>query len=123
MVMNAFAFGLVVLLLLGATRRRRAGVGRTQRPACRRLRDQRRRHVERRPGPRGSQRDLDAESGDRVELVRSFQSDPTLKPVLGAQALVGYYITRSFAIEGGMQYARPTLSSAPDRRFRGRAVD
>ena len=39
-----------------------------------------------------------------------FQSDPTLKPVFGAQVLVGYYITRSFAIEGGMQYSRPTLS-------------
>jgi hypothetical protein len=39
-----------------------------------------------------------------------FQSDPTLKPVIGAQVLVGYYITRAFAIEGGMQYSRPTLS-------------
>jgi hypothetical protein len=39
-----------------------------------------------------------------------FQSEPTLKPVIGAQALVGYYITRSIAIEGGMQYSRPTLS-------------
>ena len=39
-----------------------------------------------------------------------FKSDPTLKPVLGAQVLVGYYITRAFAIEGGMQYSRPTLS-------------
>ena len=39
-----------------------------------------------------------------------FQSEPTLKSVFGAQVLVGYYITRAFAIEGGMRYSRPTLS-------------
>lgn len=39
-----------------------------------------------------------------------FGADPSLDQVFGAQALVGYYITRAFAIEGGMQYSRPTLS-------------
>ena len=40
-----------------------------------------------------------------------FQTDQRLKPVFGAQALVGYYITRAFAIEGGIQYSRPKLSA------------
>lgn len=44
---------------------------------------------------------------DSFEL---FGADPSIKPVFGAQALVGYYITRALAIEGGMQYSRPTLS-------------
>lgn len=39
-----------------------------------------------------------------------FGADPSLKPVFGAQALVGYYVTRAFAIEAGMHYSRPTLS-------------
>ena len=39
-----------------------------------------------------------------------FTSEPTLKQVIGAQALVGFYVTRAFAIEGGVQFSRPTLS-------------
>ncbi|MDQ3419692.1 MAG: outer membrane beta-barrel protein [Acidobacteriota bacterium] len=39
-----------------------------------------------------------------------FQTEQRLKPVFGGQAIVGYYITRAFAIEGGIQYSRPTLS-------------
>ncbi len=39
-----------------------------------------------------------------------FQTEQKLKSVFGGQALVGYYITRAFAIEGGIQYSRPTLS-------------
>jgi len=48
-----------------------------------------------------------------------FRSEPTLEPVIGAQALVGYYITRAFAIEGGMQYSRPTLSVRLENDFEG----
>jgi len=48
-----------------------------------------------------------------------FNSEPTLKSVIGAQALVGYYITRAFAIEGGVQYSRPTLSVRLGDDFEG----
>lgn len=48
-----------------------------------------------------------------------FRSEPTLKPVIGAQVLAGYYITRAFAIEGGMQYSRPTLSVRLEDDFEG----
>lgn len=51
-----------------------------------------------------------------------FSTDPSLEPVFGAQALVGVYVTRALAIEGGLQLSRPSLSvrlsddfeSAPD---------
>lgn len=39
-----------------------------------------------------------------------FKTEQTLKSVFGGQALVGYYVTRAFAIEGGIQYSRPTLA-------------
>lgn len=39
-----------------------------------------------------------------------FTSEPALEPVFGAQALVGVYVTRALAIEGGVQVSRPTLS-------------
>lgn len=48
-----------------------------------------------------------------------FRSEPTLDAVIGAQALVGYYITRAFAIEGGVQYSRPTLSVRLEDDFEG----
>ena len=44
---------------------------------------------------------------DEFEL---FTTQPTLKSAIGAQALIGYYVTRTFAIEGGVHYSRPTLS-------------
>lgn len=54
--------------------------------------------------------DLTANPGTGSDAFELFTSDPTLKPVIGAQVSVGYYVTRSFAIEGGVQYSRPTLS-------------
>jgi hypothetical protein len=48
-----------------------------------------------------------------------FQSEPTLKSGVGAQALLGYYITRTFAIEAGIQYSRPTLSVGLSDDFEG----
>lgn len=39
-----------------------------------------------------------------------FNSEPSLEPVIGAQAMVGIYVTRALAIEGGLQFSRPTLS-------------
>ena len=39
-----------------------------------------------------------------------FTSEPSLEPVIGAQALIGVYLTRALAIEGGVQFSRPTLA-------------
>jgi hypothetical protein len=38
-----------------------------------------------------------------------FTSNPSLGPALGAQGTVTVYITRAFAVEGGMQFSRPRL--------------
>jgi hypothetical protein len=48
-----------------------------------------------------------------------FQTDQKLKSVFGGKALVGYYITRAFAIEGGFHYSRPTLSVELSDDFEG----
>lgn len=48
-----------------------------------------------------------------------FSSDPSLKAVIGAQALVGVYVTRTLAIEGGVQFSRPTLSVRLSDDFEG----
>jgi hypothetical protein len=53
---------------------------------------------------------LTANPGSGLSSVKLFSSEPTLDPVVGAQALVGVYLTRALAIEGGVQYSRPTLS-------------
>lgn len=42
--------------------------------------------------------------------LQLFTSEPSVEPVIGAQALVGVYLTRALAIEGGVQFSRPTLS-------------
>lgn len=39
-----------------------------------------------------------------------FSSEPSLEPVIGAQALVAVYVTPALAIEGGVQFSRPTLA-------------
>jgi hypothetical protein len=48
-----------------------------------------------------------------------FSSQPSLEPVIGAQALVGVYVTRALAIEGGVQFSRPTLSVRLGDDFEG----
>lgn len=53
---------------------------------------------------------LTANPGTGSSAFELFTSEPTVKPVFGAQLLVGYYVTRAFAVEGGMQYSRPKLS-------------
>jgi hypothetical protein len=53
---------------------------------------------------------LTGNPGSGLNSVRLFTSEPSLDPVIGAQALVGVYVTRTLAIEGGVQYSRPTLS-------------
>lgn len=53
---------------------------------------------------------LTANPGTGSSSFELFSSKPTLKPALGAQAIVGIYLTRKFAIEGGVQFSRPTLS-------------
>ena len=46
-------------------------------------------------------------SGGSLDL---FDVDPTLEPAVGAQGTIGVYITRALAIEGGVQFSRPTLN-------------
>lgn len=62
---------------------------------------------------------LTANPGAGSSDLELFSSDPTLKPVIGAQALVGVYVTRALAIEGGVQFSRPTLSVRLDDDFEG----
>ena len=60
---------------------------------------------------------LTPNSGTGSAAFELFTSESTLKPAFGAQALVGYYVTRAFAIEGGVQYSRPKLSVRLDGDF------
>ncbi|MEX1128336.1 MAG: outer membrane beta-barrel protein [Vicinamibacterales bacterium] len=53
---------------------------------------------------------LTGNPGAGLGTVDLFRSEPSLDPVIGAQALVGVYVTRALAIEGGVQFSRPTLS-------------
>jgi hypothetical protein len=53
---------------------------------------------------------LTGNPGAGLSTVDLFRSEPSLDPVIGAQALVGVYVTRAVAIEGGVQFSRPTLS-------------
>lgn len=39
-----------------------------------------------------------------------FEVDPSLDPAIGALGTVGVYITRSLAVEGGVQFSRPKLN-------------
>lgn len=48
-----------------------------------------------------------------------FSTDPSLKAAFGAQALVGVYVTRALAIEGGLQLSRPSLSVRLGDDFEG----
>src|SRR5688572_30171405 len=48
------------------------------------------------PNPSGGQTSFDL-----------FGTETKLRPAPGAQFLVGMYVTRSIAVEGGLQYARP----------------
>ena len=51
-----------------------------------------------------------------------FSAEASLRPALGLRARVGYYLSRTFSIEGGVQVSRPSLEvrlsgdseSAPD---------
>jgi hypothetical protein len=38
-----------------------------------------------------------------------FDADPELKPAIGAVGTIGVYVTRALAIEGAVQFSRPTL--------------
>ena len=53
---------------------------------------------------------LTGNPGAGLSTVDLFRSEPSMDPVIGAQALVGVYVTRAVAIEGGVQFSRPTLS-------------
>lgn len=51
-----------------------------------------------------------------------FSADASLRPAIGLQARIGYYLSAAFSIEGGVQVSRPSLQvrlsgdfeSAPD---------
>lgn len=45
--------------------------------------------------------------GSAFEL---FDVDPRLEPAIGAHGTVAVYVTRALAIEGGVQFSRPTLN-------------
>lgn len=47
--------------------------------------------------------------GAGLGSLELFSVDASLEPVIGAQATVGVYLTRSIAIEGGVRFARPQL--------------
>ena len=38
-----------------------------------------------------------------------FQADSSIEPAFGGQFKIGYYFSRAIAIEGGVQYSRPSL--------------
>lgn len=46
-------------------------------------------------------------SGGSFDL---FNVDPQLEPAIGALGTLGVYITRALALEGGVQFSRPTLN-------------
>ena len=41
--------------------------------------------------------------------LQLFQADASIEPAFGGQFRIGYYLSRTVAIEGGVQYSRPKL--------------
>lgn len=64
---------------------------------------------------------LTVNPGSGLDRLRLFTSEPSLDPVVGALVLVGVYVTPALAIEGGVQYSRPTLSVRLGDDFEGAA--
>jgi hypothetical protein len=54
--------------------------------------------------------DLTRNGDESAGPVNLFSATSRLDSTFGAQARVGYYLTRAIAVEGGFRYARPSLS-------------
>jgi hypothetical protein len=53
---------------------------------------------------------LTANAGNDAEPFTLFAVDGRVKPSAGLQARLGFYLSRAFAIEGGVRYTRPVVS-------------